>query len=106
MKRILIDLDDKEYQSLIKIKGEKTWKELLLEVLYLNPETVAEFERKKKIEELNKKISVCFAELRQDVLYTELLDLIEVLLKSLVENSNKEMLKQIALKILNYIEEL
>ena len=30
MKHIQIDLEDKEYKALLKVKGEMTWKELLM----------------------------------------------------------------------------
>ena len=36
MKEIRIVLEDKEYQKIIKVKEEKTWKELLLSTIKEN----------------------------------------------------------------------
>lgn len=33
MKHIQIDLEDREYKALLRVKGEKTWKDLLMSVL-------------------------------------------------------------------------
>jgi hypothetical protein len=32
MKHIQIDLEDREYKALLKVKGDKTWKELLMSI--------------------------------------------------------------------------
>lgn len=102
MTRVLIDLEPEEYEALIKIKQDKSWKELMLQVLQLDPEIVAKYERRKRVHEANKKITQCIAEIRHEVIYTELLEYIEILLKTLIEGSNKDLVKQIAEKIYNY----
>ena len=89
MKRLLIDLTDEEYERLLRVKGDRTWKELLLS---LAP--------KSKEELLIEKVNNCFMELEElDLENMEFYEVIRVILTRFIRKdleTASKMLKRLA----------
>ena len=71
VKKILVDFDEETFEKLVKAKGDRTWREVILETMPKNPEDELKNAIYKEFGEVKEKAGSCG---RKDIF-----DLIEVL---------------------------